>query len=75
MKGSLKVAALVVCSFGLVACASSGDSMSYTEPTHVGPPDPIVTDQKYVDAVEREARRRGIYVQWVNMPRKRIAQE
>jgi hypothetical protein len=75
MKGSLKVAALVVCSFGLGACASTDDSMSYTEPTRVGPPDPIVTDRAYVDAVEREARRRGIYVQWVNMPRKRIAQE
>lgn len=75
MKASLKVAALVACSLGLGACASTDDSMAYTEPTRVGPPDPIVTDQKYVDAVEREARRRGIYVQWVNMPRKRIAQE
>lgn len=75
MKASLKAAALLACSFGLGACASTGESMSYAEPTRVGPPDPIVTDQKYVDAVEREARRRGIYVQWVNMPRKRIAQE
>ena len=74
MKGSLKVAALVVCSFGLGACASTSDSMSYTEPTRVGPPDPIVTDQAYVDYVERTARRRGILVQWVNMPTKRVAQ-
>jgi hypothetical protein len=33
----------------------------------------IETDAEYVAAVERLARRRGIYLQWVNVPTKRIA--
>lgn len=74
MKRSLKFAALSLCVLGLGACASSQEHASYVAPQRVGPPVPIVTDDAYVAAVERVARRRGIYVQWVNLPSKRVTQ-
>ena len=63
---------LVLCVLGLAACASHEEKTAYVAPTRVGPPAPIVTDDAYVAAVERVARRRGIYLQWVNMPTRRI---
>lgn len=75
MKTPLKVAGLIVSSLVLASCASTGDFAARSEPTRAGPPDPIITDEAYVSAVERAALRRGVMVQWVNVPTKRIARE
>lgn len=74
MKRSLKFAAFSLCAMGLGACAGGQQHAAYVAPQRVGPPQPIVTDEAYVAAVERVARRRGIYVQWVNLPSKRVTQ-
>lgn len=65
----------VLCLLGLSACASHEEKTAYVAPERIGNSSPIVTDDAYVAAVERQARRRGIYLQWVNMPTKRVAQE
>lgn len=57
----------------LSACASSGGMASALGPA-ASPQqgERILTDSAYVSAVERVARDRGIDVQWVNPPQRRI---
>lgn len=66
---------LALCVLGLAACATHDEKTTYVAPERIGSPPPIVVDDAYVAAVERQARRRGIYLQWVNMPTKRVAQQ
>lgn len=75
MRVSTRCALIALCATGLAACASSADKTAYVAPERVGSGPTVVTDDAYVDYVERVARRRGIDLQWVNMPTKRIAKE
>lgn len=74
MKAPLRVAVLSLSVLGLAACASSQEGSAYVEPARVMNPGEvrIERDAEYVAYVERVARRRGIYVQWVNVPTKRV---
>jgi len=75
MKSSLVVLATTLSVLMLSGCAGTEAKSAYVAPQQVGSPNQasIATDDAYVAAVERIARRRGIYLQWVNMPTKRIA--
>jgi hypothetical protein len=77
MNASLRIGVLSLSVLGLAACASTDNRSTYVEPARVSNPDEvrIVKDDAYISYVERQARRRGIYVQWVNMPTKRVASE
>lgn len=70
MKTLLKLSALSLIPLALGACATTKEA-AYQAP----PPKPgsIVTDAEYVAYVEAVARRRGIGVQWVNLPTRRVA--
>lgn len=67
------VACAACCVLG--ACAGTQEQASYTAPQRVDAPGSVVTDQAYVAAVERTARRRGIDVQWVNVPTRRVPRQ
>lgn len=71
MKSMIRLTTLAAASCLLAACASSQEQASYSAPPRVDAPGAIVTDDAYVAAVERVARRRGIDIQWVNAPTKR----
>lgn len=60
---------------GLTACASSTDKTTYAQPARVVNPGEggIELDSEYMAYVERIARRRGIVVQWLHPPTKRVA--
>lgn len=75
MKAPLRIIVLSLSVLGLAACASSQEGSAYVEPARVTNPGEvrIERDAEYIAHVEREARRRGIYVQWVNVPTKRVA--
>ena len=74
MNSLFRCGIVVTTALGLAACASQG-SMRY-EPsvsrTSAAPAD-FQRDAVYVATVEQIARRRGIHVQWVNPPVKRVA--
>jgi hypothetical protein len=72
MKTLPKVLLLSICALGLGACASTQEQAYQPEPPAPGS---VVTDAEYVAYVEAVARRRGIDVQWVNRPTKRVAKE
>lgn len=74
MKASWRITALSLSVLGLAACTSSADRSAYVEPTRVMEPGEVRIDRdaEYIAHVERIARRRGITVQWVNPPNKRI---
>lgn len=71
MKSVIRLATVVAATCLLGACASSQEQASYNAPQRVEAPGAVVTDSAYVAAVERIARRRGIDIQWVNVPTKR----
>jgi len=75
MKAPLRIAVLSLSVLGLSACTSSMDKSAYVEPARVMNPGEvrIERDAAYIAYVERTARRRGIQVQWVNPPTKRVA--
>lgn len=68
MKTLLKLALVAMVPMALGACASSQTAVVKQPPA----PGSVITDQAYIAYVERVARRRGITVQWVNMPRQRV---
>lgn len=74
MKAPLRIIVLSLSVLGLAACASSMEESAYVEPARVMNPGEvrIERDAEYIAYVERTARRRGIYVQWVNLPTKRV---
>ncbi len=58
----------------LAGCASGGGIASYPAGQDMPPRVELqVVDDEYVAAVERYARRSGAQVEWVNLPRKRVA--
>lgn len=69
---SVKASLLVVAGFCLGACAGTPEQASHVPETNVPAPGTVVQDRAYVAAVERAALRRGIHVQWVNYPTKRV---
>jgi hypothetical protein len=75
MYASLRMA-VMLSALGLSACAGMESKSTYVPE----PRDPSImdADEKYMAYVERVARRRGLEVVWVNIPRKsadQIAQE
>lgn len=77
MNAPLRLAVLSLSVLGLAACAATGQRSTYTEPERVLRPGEvrIEQDDAYVAYVERTARRRGIHVQWVNPPTKRVTSD
>ncbi|GAA4868896.1 hypothetical protein [Luteimonas vadosa] len=77
MNASLRIGVLSLSVLGLAACASTDNRSAYVEPAKVSNPGDvrIVRDEAYIDYVERNARRRGIHLQWVNVPTKRVTNE
>lgn len=72
MNAYLRVAVLSLSVLGLSACAGSQTKSSYVEPSlskHAVAG--MTRDERYVSAVERVAKRRGIEVVWVNPPDRR----
>lgn len=68
MNASCRMAVLSLAVLGLAACAGSQTKTTYVpEPK---PPSIMDNDEAYMNYVERVARRRGIEVVWVNLPRK-----
>lgn len=77
MKASLRIIVLSLSVLGLAACAGSQTRSSYVQPERVLKPGEvrIERDGAYIAYVERVARRRGIYLQWVNPPVRRVTSE
>ena len=72
MNARLRIAVLSLSVLGLSACAGSQTKSSYVEPSlskHAVAG--MTRDDRYVSAVERLAKRRGIEVVWVNPPDRR----
>ena len=69
----VRMAVLSASILGLAACASTGQTTSYT-PTQ---DQPSITDDDdaYMARVEAYARRRGIDLTWVHPPRRDVAQK
>lgn len=76
MNASSRMAVLALSVLGLAACAGMESKSTYVpEPR---PPTIMDADEAYIAYVERVARRRGLGVVWVNVPRKtadQVAQE
>lgn len=77
MKASLRICVLSLSVLSLAACAATENRSTYVAPERVSSPGDVrvVKDEAYVAYVERNARRRGIFVQWVNTPTKRVTTE
>lgn len=71
MKTLLKLSALSLVPLLLGACATTAATAVQKPPA----PGSLVADEAYVAYVERVALRRGIDVQWVNKPTRRIAKQ
>lgn len=72
MSRMLRMTMLSIFVSGLAACASTGHGIAQSPPPQakLGT---VSTDSEYMGRVEQIARRRGIEVQWVNPPSKRVA--
>lgn len=68
MNASLRVVVLSLSVLGLAACAGMPEKPTQTQRA----PSIMDADEAYVAYVERIARRRGIDVVWVNVPRARV---
>lgn len=71
MNASLRLAVLSLSIAGLAACAGHSTKSTYVPPQRA--PSIMDNDEAYIAQVERIARRRGIDVTWVNVPRKPLA--
>ncbi|MCW5580467.1 MAG: hypothetical protein KIS72_03920 [Luteimonas sp.] len=72
MNRMLRITMLSILATGLAACASTGHNIARA-PSSQPAPGSIGNDSEYMGRVEQIARRRGIEVQWVNPPSKRVA--
>lgn len=73
MNALFRVVVLSSAAAGLAACATTPPVASHaTEPAAASRQVRIVNDDAYIAYVERVARRRGVIVQWVNPPTRRI---
>lgn len=79
MKAMLSIAVLSLWLVGLAACSSTGTKSAYVAPQQVGHATykevRDVPDAQYVAEVDWIARHRGVRVQWVNPPLKRVVVE
>lgn len=71
MSRMLRMTMLSIFVAGLAACATTGHDIAQSPPQ--AKPGTIDADSEYMGRVEQIARRRGIEVQWVNPPTKRVA--
>ena len=73
MKSSIILFAVVLSACVLNGCSSMEQKSTYVAPQPVSYPNDVKveTDAEYIAAVERIARRRGITLQWINLPTKR----
>lgn len=76
MKAMLSIAVLSLSLAGLAACTSAGTKSAYVAPQQVGHTTyrevRDVPDAQYIAEVDWIARHRGVRVQWVNPPVKRV---
>lgn len=74
MNASLRAALVSVAALGLAACSSMHEKSTYVPPASVSGSQQvsIQQDAEYMAIVERIARRRGITLEWVNPPSKRV---
>lgn len=77
MKTRLSIVVLSLSLVGLAACSSTGAKSAYVAPQAVGQATTHkqvrdVPDAQYVAEVDWIARHRGVRVQWVNPPMKRV---
>lgn len=75
MNVMLRTALLALTAMGLSACAGTTErsGSNYVPPQRS--PSIIEDDEEYVARVEAIARRRGIDLVWVHVPRKRVEQK
>ncbi len=74
MNTSARLVVLSLSVLGLAACASSHPVARAPQAEPLRPDEVrIERDQAYIAYVERMARRRGMNVQWVNPPNRRVA--
>ena len=66
-----RISVAIGIALALGACASTGGSTGAAAPARGA----VAVDSAYVAAVERIALRRGIDVQWVNKPTRRVRQD
>lgn len=57
---------------GLAACAGHGQMRYEPAASTIIQPKSFAQDDAYMQAVERQARRRGLSVQWIHPPLKRV---
>jgi len=72
----LRIAIVSLTMYGLAACATTDERSSLRQAPEPQTPQasaPFAVDGDYVSRVEAVARRRGIHVQWINAPKKRLA--
>jgi hypothetical protein len=70
----VRMAVLSASILGLAACATTGETTSYTPPAQ-DQPSIMDYDEEYMARVEAYARRRGIDLVWVHPPRGGVAQK
>lgn len=76
MKALLSFAVVSLSLLALSGCKSTEEKSAYVAPARVQGEGPtIVRDEEYIALVERIARRRGVYLQWVNPPSKHIDEQ
>ncbi|MBB1089558.1 hypothetical protein H4F99_13825 [Lysobacter sp. SG-8] len=73
MNARFRVFVLMLSTLGLAACASAPVERTAQAPERA--PTIMDTDEAYVAYVERIARRRGLEVHWVNLPRAQVKPE
>lgn len=72
MNASLRIAVLSLSVLGLAACAGMHEKSDSAFVAPQRAPTIMDNDEAYIAAVERIARRRGIEIVWVNLPRKQL---
>lgn len=70
---SLLRCCIIASALALAACASQGGMRYQPVASQTVQPASFQQDAAYIQTVERIARQRGVSVQWVNPPLKRVA--
>lgn len=72
MNGLLRCCIAAATVLGLAACASHGTMRYEPVASTAIQPTAFEQDAAYIQTVERVARRRGVSVQWINPPLRRV---
>lgn len=72
MNASLRTAVLSLSVLGLAACAGMHERSDSAFVAPQRAPSIMDSDEAYMATVERIARRRGIEIVWVNLPRRQM---